>query len=89
MGRLEPAMREGEISVGTMILVRHLKPTPPGLKVTAVVKLREVSGRKYLFDALVYDDIEKVGEGSIERAIIDKDRFERTLAEKMSPENQG
>ena len=56
---------------------------------TAVVKLREVSGRKYLFDALVYDDIEKVGEGSIERAIIDKDRFERTLAEKMSPENQG
>ena len=82
---LLPVMKDGEISVGTRILVRHFKPTPPGLKVEATVKLREVAGIKYLFDVEVYDEVELVADGEIERAIIDSDRFYRSVDEKRKP----
>jgi len=82
---LIPVMKEGEISVGTTILVRHLKPTPPGLTVRAIATLRESRGNRYLFDVQVTDDVELVAEGTIERAFIDKERFERAVAEKLKP----
>ena len=80
---LKSIMRAGEISVGTWISVYHLKPTPPGMSITARVTLTESKGVRYLFDVEVHDDVEKVAEGRIERAIIDKDRFYRTLNEKV------
>jgi len=79
---LKTVMRDGEISVGTWISVYHLKPTPEGMSVTTHVTLIESRGVKYLFDVEVHDGVEKVAEGKIERAIIDKDRFYRTLREK-------
>ncbi len=71
--------------MGTRILVHHFKPTPPGLKVEAIVTLREVAGIRYLFDVEVYDEVELVADGEIERAIIDKDRFYRSVDEKRKP----
>ena len=80
---LKTVMKPHEISVGTWISVYHLKPTPPGISVTARVTLIESRGVKYLFDVHVHDEMEKVAEGKIERAIIDKDRFYRTLNKKV------
>ena len=80
---LAPAMMENEISVGTWISVRHLKPTPIGMSVTATVTLKEINGVRYLFNVEVYDEIEKVAEGNIERAIIDKARFYIALGDKI------
>ena len=66
----------GEQSVGFHIDVRHLAPTPIGKKVTAKVTLREISGRRYLFDVEVHsEDGVKIGEGIHERALIDIARF--------------
>jgi len=79
---LASVMGEEEISVGTWISVRHLKPTPPGMSVTTTVTLREAIGVKYLFDVEVHDAVEKVAKGNIERAIIDRDRFYRSLRKK-------
>lgn len=81
---LFPAMEAGEMSVGTWISVKHFKPTPPGLTVTATATLKEIKGRKYLFDVVVRDDVEVVATGHIERATIDSARFYRTLAEKSA-----
>jgi predicted thioesterase len=81
---LKSVMRAGEISVGTWISVYHLKPTPPGMSITTRVTLIESKGVKYLFDVEVHDEVEKVAEGRIERAIIDKDRFYHTLDEKVA-----
>lgn len=81
---LKPAMQDGEISVGTWISVYHLKPTPPGMAVTTTVTLIETKGVKFLFDVEVHDESEKVAEGKIERAIIDRDRFYKSLDEKRS-----
>ncbi len=66
----------GEQSVGFHVDVRHLAPTPIGKQVTAKVTLREVNGRRYLFDVEVTsEDGVKIGEGIHERALIDISRF--------------
>jgi fluoroacetyl-CoA thioesterase len=73
MGRYVEA---GEQSVGYRVDVKHLAPTTIGKKVTAKVRLREVNGRRYIFDVEVYnEDGTKIGEAVHERALIDIKRF--------------
>lgn len=67
---------EGEQSVGYRVDVKHLAPTQIGKRVTARVRLREINGRRYLFDVEVEsEDGVKIGEGQHERAVINIDRF--------------
>jgi predicted thioesterase len=69
----------GEQSVGYRVDVKHLAPTQVGQKVTAKVALREVNGRRCIFDVEVHNDGGvKIGEGMHERAIISIDRFTKT-----------
>ena len=72
---------EGEQSVGFRVDVKHLAPTRVGQKVTAKVALRELNGRRCIFDVEVFnEDGVKIGEGVHERAIISIDRFARANA---------
>jgi len=64
-----------ETTVGTLVNVRHLAATPPGMRVRAVVRLAEVEGRRLLFAVEAYDETEKIGEGQHERFIINLPRF--------------
>lgn len=69
-------VEEGEQSVGYHVDVKHLAPTQIGKRVTARVRLREINGRRYLFDVEVEsEDGVKIGEGQHERAVINIDRF--------------
>jgi predicted thioesterase len=66
----------GEQSVGYRVDIRHLAPTAVGKAVTAKVALREINGRRYVFDVVVHnEDGVKIGEGLHERALIDITRF--------------
>lgn len=66
----------GEQSVGFRVDLKHLAPTAIGKHVTAKVRLREINGRRFLFDIEVYnEDGVKIGEGQHERALIDIKRF--------------
>jgi fluoroacetyl-CoA thioesterase len=66
----------GEQSVGYRVDVKHLAPTTIGKQVTAQVALREINGRRCLFDVEVFnEDGVKIGEGIHERALIDINRF--------------
>lgn len=47
-----------EQTVGTHIDVSHEAATPPGLEVTARVKLIEVSGRKLVFKVEAHDGVD-------------------------------
>lgn len=71
LGLLPP----GTFTVGTLVQVRHLKATPPGLRVVARGRLREVDGRRLVFDVEAYDEVEKIAEGVHERFIVDAERF--------------
>ena len=66
----------GEQSVGYRVDIRHLAPTPVGKQVTAKVALREINGRRYVFDVEVWNENGvKIGQGLHERAVIDISRF--------------
>jgi fluoroacetyl-CoA thioesterase len=71
----------GEQSVGFRVDIRHLAPTRVGKQVTSRVTLREVNGRRCLFDVEVHnEDGVKIGEGTHERAVIDVSRFAASTA---------
>ena len=72
---VEPHLLPGETTVGTVVNVRHLAATPPGMEVWAEAVLREVEGRRMLFDVSAYDEREKIGEGVHERFVILRERF--------------
>lgn len=66
---------EGSASVGTWLDVRHLAATPPGLEVWATAELVEVEGRRLKFTIEAFDSVEKVGEGTHERFVVDLERL--------------
>lgn len=79
---VEELLPPGKGTVGSAVNVRHLAPTPPGMRVTAKARLVEVDGRRLRFSVEVWDQVERVAEGEHDRFIIDNDRFQRGVAEK-------
>ena len=73
-----------EQTVGTHIDVSHVAATPAGFDVTAKVKLIEVQGRRLLFEVEAHDGVELSSKGQHERFIINKDKFDAKIQEKIS-----
>ncbi len=68
-------LEEGMTTVGAEAHVRHLAPTPVGMKVSATATLRSIERRKMWFDIVVNDEKGKCGEGSHLRIMVpDRDR---------------
>lgn len=55
-----------EQTVGTHINVSHIAATPPGLEVTAKVRLVAVDGRRLVFEVEAHDDLIGTGTESFE-----------------------
>jgi fluoroacetyl-CoA thioesterase len=71
-----------ELSLGTHINVSHEAATPPGLEVTATVELIAVEGRKLTFSVSAHDGVDLIAQGTHERFVIDKAKFEKKLCAK-------
>jgi predicted thioesterase len=72
----------GTSSVGTRVDVRHLAPTPVGMRVVAEARLTEIDRRRLTFEVSVSDEKGIVGQGIHERYIIDSARFAETMAQR-------
>lgn len=72
-----------EQTVGTHVNVSHLAATPPGLEVTATVELIEVDGKRLVFSVEAHDGIDIISKGRHERFVINKERFDAKLGEKL------
>ncbi len=72
---MEYLLEPGQLTVGAALDVKHLAPTPMGMKVTARAELLAVDGRMLTFRVEVRDEREKVGEGTHVRAIINLEKF--------------
>jgi len=71
-----------EQTVGTHVNVSHLAATPPGLEVTAKVKLIQVDGRRLVFEVEANDGVDVISKGTHERFIINKAKFSEKVKEK-------
>jgi fluoroacetyl-CoA thioesterase len=71
---------EGNVTVGTLVNVKHLGATPLGQQVRATAQLIEIDGRRLVFQVEAFDEQKKIGEGQHERFIVQLDRFLKRLA---------
>ena len=72
-----------EQTVGTHINVSHEAATPVGLMVTANVELILIEGRKITFKVEAHDGFDVISQGTHERFIIDKEKFNTKLLAKL------
>ena len=73
---LQKHLDAGETSVGYRVDIKHTAPTPIGMQVTVKGKVKEVDGRKVVFEVEAYNQTgTKIGEGIHERRGIDMARF--------------
>jgi fluoroacetyl-CoA thioesterase len=77
-----PRLPAGAGTVGTRIDVKHLAATPVGMRVRARAVIRQVDGRRYVYDVEAHDEREKIAEGTHERFQINQARFLERVAEK-------
>ena len=73
---------EGYISVATKISITHLAATPLGMTVTADATLIDIFQNRLTFQVNAFDEVEKVGVGTVERYIINVDRFSKKMMER-------
>lgn len=81
---LRPHLAAGQHTVGTHVDLSHSAATPIGMKVTAEVELIAVQGRKLRFRVACRDEVEPIGTGFHERAIIDQAKFLARVEQKVS-----
>jgi len=68
-----------QMTVGAQIVINHTAATPEGLTVTATVTLAAVEGRKLDFTWTASDGVDEVGNGTHQRFVVDRPRFEQRL----------
>src|ERR1039458_6263867 len=77
-----PLLDKGYDTVGTHVNVKHLAAAPLGMAVTFRAEITGASERRVEFRVEAWDEKEKIGEGTHQRAIIDVAKFATRLAEK-------
>jgi predicted thioesterase len=77
-----PLLEVGFDTVGTHVDVYHLAAAPIGAVVTFTAEVVAVDGRRIQFRVEAWDETEKIGEGTHERAVINVAKFATRLAEK-------
>jgi fluoroacetyl-CoA thioesterase len=70
-------------SIGTVVEVKHLAPTPVGAEILVNGRVSSVNGRRVMFDVEANDAREKIGEGRHERFIIHIPSFRNRFIEKQ------
>jgi fluoroacetyl-CoA thioesterase len=75
----------GQTSVGGRIDVRHLAPTPVGMRVHARAELVEVDGRRLVFHIEAWDEVERIGAATHERLVVDEEKFIAKAQAKAEP----
>jgi fluoroacetyl-CoA thioesterase len=70
-------------SVGTLVNIKHLAATPVGAEIIVRAKILTFEGRRVLFEVEVSDFLERIGEGTHERSLIEIPRFRGKFMEKQ------
>ena len=83
-GSVAGELEEGKTTVGTLVNVSHVAATPEGMEVRIETELTEIApnGKMLTFKVAAYDEAGLIGEGTHQRAIVAKERFEQKAQSK-------
>ncbi len=77
-------LQPGQMTLGTLLKIRHLSPTPLGMRVTAHAVLKDVDDKRLLFRVDAHDELEKIAEGEHERILVSRERFLQKIEKKRT-----
>lgn len=67
---------EALTTVGTMISIEHISPTPIAAEVTAKAILKKIDGRMFYFDVEAYDKKGLIAKGTHTRVSVKAEKFQ-------------
>lgn len=73
-------LAEGEGTVGVAVDIKHISATPVGMAVRCESLLKEVNGKKLVFEVNAYDEKGLIGTGIHKRAVINNEAFMARLS---------
>lgn len=79
---LQPFLEANERTVGTELEIRHLAPTPRGMRVHIATRVIHTEGKAVSFQVEVKDEQELIARGIHTRAIIRVESFARRVQRK-------
>jgi len=80
---IKDCLPEGKMTVGTFVRIQHLAAAPLGSKVRAEAQVKEIEGRRLVFEIAVYDEFERIAEGENEQLIVSIDKFLARINKKI------
>ncbi len=84
LNAVEGLLPAGHQTVGTRLDISHTAATPVGMRVQASAEVIRVEGRKLTFRVWADDELERIGEGTHERIIVNVERFDVRTQEKVA-----
>lgn len=84
LAAIEHLLPEGYQSLGTRLDIRHFAATPVGMRVRASVEVEKVEGRTVSFRVSVSDEKEPIGDGTHERMVVNVQRFDVRVQDKVA-----
>ncbi|MFC4536105.1 thioesterase family protein [Sphaerisporangium dianthi] len=72
---LRDHLAPGQTSVGTKVTLEHRAASPVGTHVMVVAELVQVDGRRLVFEVVAEERERTVAVATIERVVVDRERF--------------
>jgi predicted thioesterase len=88
LNAVEDLLPPGYQTVGTHLDVSHIAATPVGMRVRATAEVTGVEGRKLTYRVWAEDEVERIGEGSHERIVVEVERFDRRIRAKTGRQDR-
>jgi fluoroacetyl-CoA thioesterase len=83
LAAVEQSLPEHHQSLGTHLDVTHVAATPVGMRVHATAEVLRVEGRTIYFRVRADDERELIGEGTHERVVVNVERFDKRVQDKV------
>ena len=74
---------EGLTTVGTMVEIQHISPSPIGAKIKVESKLISNDGRSFKFEVTAYDNAGMIANGTNNRVSVKSEKFQKKADEKF------
>ncbi len=80
----EALLPAGHQSLGTKLNVSHIAATPVGMRVNATAIVTSIEGRNIYFHVSAFDERDLIGDGTHERVVVNVERFDKRVQEKVA-----
>ena len=81
----ELCLPDEQTTVGVNINLNHIAATPVGMKVRIKVVLTNIESRRLDFTVEAWDTVQKIGEGTHQRFVVQKMKFMGKVLQKKNP----